>query len=80
MEAFHAQKPVITTSDAGGVLEIVHDGTTGLVVEPSPIALASAMDRLFLDRRRTEGLGRAARSLWDIKSITWPATVEMLLS
>ena len=29
MEAFHAGKPVLTTTDAGGVLDIVHDAATG---------------------------------------------------
>ncbi len=80
MEAFHAEKPVITVSDAGGVLEIVNDGMTGLVVDPTPHALAEAMDRLFLEPRQTEKLGRAGRDLWDRKNITWPNTVERLLS
>lgn len=80
MEAFHAEKPMITVSDAGGVLDIVHDGATGLVVEPAPQALADAMDRLYLDRRETEKLGRAGRDLWASKAISWPGTVERLLS
>lgn len=80
MEAFHAEKPVITVSDAGGVLEIVHDGATGFVVEPTPHALAEAMDRLFLEREQARSLGRAGRELWDGKKITWPNTVERLLS
>ncbi len=67
MEAFQAEKPVITVSDAGGVLEIVNDGTTGLVVEPTPSALAEAMDRLCLERGRTEKLGRAGHDLWASK-------------
>ena len=80
MEAFHAEKPVITVSDAGGVLEIVNDGSTGFVAEPTPHALAEAMDRLFLERERAWKLGRAGRDLWDGKNITWPNTVERLLS
>ncbi len=34
MEAFHAGKAVITTTDAGGVLDLVRDGETGWVVSP----------------------------------------------
>ena len=33
-EAFLSGKPVITTTDAGGPLEVVHDRHTGLVVAP----------------------------------------------
>lgn len=36
MEAFAAGKPVLTTADAGGVLDIVRDRQTGLVAEPTP--------------------------------------------
>ena len=80
MEAFQAEKPVITVSDAGGVLDIVNDGVTGVVVEPTPEALADAMDRLYLDRRQTEQFGRAGRDLWARKNISWANTVERLLS
>jgi glycosyltransferase involved in cell wall biosynthesis len=80
MEAFQAEKPMVTTSDSGGVLEIVVDEGTGLVVPPQPEALASAMDRLFLERQRAQELGRAGRDLWGRKNITWPATIERLLS
>src|SRR5690349_10949074 len=41
-EAFLAEKPVVTTTDAGGPLEAVHDRSTGLVVDPTPAALAEA--------------------------------------
>ena len=36
MEAFHAGKPLITTTDAGGVLQLARDGETGWVTAPSP--------------------------------------------
>jgi glycosyltransferase involved in cell wall biosynthesis len=71
---------MLTTSDSGGVLEIVLNKETGLVVPPQPKALASAMDRLFLERKRAQELGRAGRDLWSRKTITWPATIERLLS
>ena len=80
MEAFQAEKPVITVTDAGGVLDIVKHGTTGLVVEPTPRALADAMDRLCLERWRTEKLGQAGHDLWASRNVTWRNTVETLLS
>src|SRR6266542_2774410 len=41
-EAFLAEKPVVTTTDSGGPLEVVTDRRTGLVCEPRPAALAEA--------------------------------------
>src|SRR5207245_1618654 len=41
-EAFLAEKPVVTTTDAGGPLEVVADRATGIVCEPRPEALAAA--------------------------------------
>src|SRR4029078_4192298 len=40
-EAFLAEKPVVTTTDAGGPLEVVADRRTGLVCPPPPAARAS---------------------------------------
>ena len=41
-EAFLAEKPVVTTTDAGGPLEVVADRRTGLVSSRTPAALAEA--------------------------------------
>ena len=47
-EAFMAQKPVVTTRDAGAPLDVVRDRVTGLVTEPRAEALAVAF-RFLLD-------------------------------
>lgn len=80
MEAFHAGKPVVSTSDAGGVLEIVRDGESGVVCGPTPEALGAALSRLAADPARAVRLGRGARALLDSRGITWPATIEKLLA
>ena len=60
LEAFLARKPVITTTDAGGPLEFVDDGVTGLVVEPhSRRRSAAAIARLAGNRRLAQTLGDA---------------------
>ena len=62
VEAFLSSKPVVTTTDAGGPLEFVTDGETGLVAEPTPESVAEAIDRLWaLPQRdaRRHGRGRA---------------------
>ncbi|HJV43472.1 glycosyltransferase family 4 protein [Caulobacter sp.] len=78
MEAFAAGKAVLTVTDSGGLLEIVSEDT-GAVAEPTPEALAEALDRLTADKARAISLGSAARELWQNKNVTWEATVRRLL-
>ena len=79
MEAFSAAKAVLTTSDSGGVLDIVHDGNTGLVAQPEPQSLAAAIDRLANNRNMTMEMGKQGRERWNGMNVTWPATIERLL-
>jgi glycosyltransferase involved in cell wall biosynthesis len=80
LEAAHAGKPVLTTNDSGGVLELVIDGVNGLIVPPDPLALAQAMDRLFLDRDLTRRMGDANRQrILDLR-IDWHTVVTSLTS
>lgn len=80
MEAFQASKPVVTTTDSGGLLQIVHDGRTGAVAAPTPDALAGAIARLMEDPARAAALGRAGHEEWRALGITWPRTIEKLLA
>jgi glycosyltransferase involved in cell wall biosynthesis len=80
MEAFRAAKPVITTTDSGGVLDIVRDGENGQVVTPDPEALAGAMARLQADAARARHMGLAGREAMDAQRLDWPTTVERLVS
>ena len=80
LEAAHASKAVLTTTDSGGVLELVEDGLNGLVVEPEPQALGEAMDRLFLEREPTRRMGENARARTDHLDISWARVLERLLS
>lgn len=77
MEAFSSGKAVITCTDSGGPAELVRDGASGLVAEPTPEALARSMRMLMDDRARAERLGHAARA--DAARLTWPDTVKRLL-
>ena len=66
VEAFLSRKPVVTTTDAGGPLEFVTDGETGVVAEPEPGgASPHAIDRLWAlppARLRGDGRRRATRA------------------
>jgi len=80
LEAFHAHKPVVTLTDSGGPLEVIRDGQNGLIVEPTPEALAAAMDRLYEDRRLGERLGREGGRSLDRHRIDWDHVIEKLTS
>jgi glycosyltransferase involved in cell wall biosynthesis len=80
MEAFQAGKPMITTTDSGGVLEIVRNGETGLVTEPNPESLGEALSAIMDNPSRATRLGQAGRAILDERELTWPRTIEMLLA
>jgi len=70
LEAFLSGKPVLTTEDAGGPLEFVRDGVTGIVAAPRPEALGVALRLAWARTDALQALGeagraRAARLDWD---------------
>jgi len=77
-EAFLSEKPVVTTSDAGGPLEVVTDRRTGLVCEPAPAALAAACAHLVEHRDDAREWGRSGKRL--AEQVSWDATIDRLLS
>jgi glycosyltransferase involved in cell wall biosynthesis len=78
VEAFKSQKPVLTASDSGGVLEFVEDGRSGFVLSPDePWQLAERIDQLYADRALCDRLGRVGFER--VRSITWDATIPLLL-
>jgi glycosyltransferase involved in cell wall biosynthesis len=78
LEAFYAGKPVLTTNDAGGVLDFVDHRHTGLIVEPSPESLAAAITELSADRQTAVAWGEAARDHIHDRNINWPETIKKL--
>jgi glycosyltransferase involved in cell wall biosynthesis len=78
LQAFAAGKPVLTTSDAGAVLEWVTDGVNGLVADPTPKSLAAAIDRIATDDVLTQRLGKAARER--VSGLSWEPVVDTLLA
>jgi glycosyltransferase involved in cell wall biosynthesis len=78
LEAFLAHKPVITCVDSGGPNEFVVNGVNGLVVEPTPGALAEAANRLAANRREAALLGDAGHEA--ARAITWDGVIEKLVS
>src|SRR5205807_642455 len=77
LQAFFAAKPVITTKDAGGVLEWVEDGVTGLVTDGTPAGIGEAIDRLASDPALARRLGEAGRER--VRDLAWEPVVRRLL-
>ena len=77
VEAFLSGKPVVTTTDAGGPLEFVTDGETGVVAEPEPEAIAAAIDALWEQpAARLREMGQAGRAR--VADITWDHVIDRL--
>ena len=77
-EAFLSEKPVVTTRDAGGPLEVVVDRENGLVCEPVPAAVAEAFSWLAANPERARAAGRSGRQM--AERVTWDAVVDRLLA
>ena len=76
-EAFLSQKPVLTTTDAGGPLEVVADRETGLVVAPEPAELARAAGWLREHPDEAAAFGRAGKAIAD--GVTWDRAIDRLV-
>jgi glycosyltransferase involved in cell wall biosynthesis len=77
-EAFLSEKPVLTTTDAGGPLEIVADRRTGLVVSPEAAEVARAAGWLREHRDEAASYGRAGKEI--AAEVTWDRAIERLLA
>lgn len=80
LEAHHSGKAVITTSDAGGTLELVRDGENGFVTGPSPKKIGAALDRLYRDRALARRMGEAGMRRIKELGISWDRVLERLLA
>jgi glycosyltransferase involved in cell wall biosynthesis len=76
-EAFLSEKPVVTTRDSGGPLEIVSDRKTGVVCEPEPAAVAEAVAWLAVHPDDARSWGRSGKTLAERAS--WDTVVDRLL-
>jgi len=77
-ESFLSGKPVITATDAGGPLEVVHDGSTGRVVAAEATAVAAAAVWLRDHPDEAAAYGRAGNVI--AAEVTWDRAIGRLLS
>lgn len=85
IEAMAEGKPVIVCTDGGGLTELVEHERTGLVVDPTPRAIADAIERLVGDADLAAELGangreRAAELSWEAAAAEWRAGMERVLA
>jgi glycosyltransferase involved in cell wall biosynthesis len=78
LEAFSSSKAVVTCTDSGGPAELVEDGVTGFVAEPTVAAVGEALARLAGAARLAERMGTAAAQVAARHS--WDDAVERLLA
>ncbi len=76
VEALMAARPVLTTEDAGGVLEFIETDRDGWVVRAEPAPLAAALSQAFADAALCRTLGEAGRAR--VRHIQWQTVVERL--
>lgn len=80
LEAMLAAKPVITCRDSGGPVAFVRAGETGWIADPTPEALAEALDDAWGHPRRAAEMGQAARQAYAAQDIGWDHVVASLLA
>jgi glycosyltransferase involved in cell wall biosynthesis len=61
LEAMRCARPIIAAR-VGGIPELIEDGVDGLLVEPDPIDIASAIKGLLRDPLRASALGSRAKA------------------
>jgi glycosyltransferase involved in cell wall biosynthesis len=78
LEAFFARKPVVTATDSGGPLEFVENGVNGAICDPTPAAIADAVNRYAADGRLAAMHGEAGHARASL--VTWDGVVDRLLA
>ena len=76
LEAFQSGKPVLTTVDAGGPLEFVRDGETGVVAQDDAASIGAALDRLVSAAPAAREMGERARE--SVRGIRWDPVLDAL--
>jgi glycosyltransferase involved in cell wall biosynthesis len=78
MEAATASKPIITTTDSGGILDLVKHQQTGWIAEPSVQSLAQTMS--LVQPSIAISYGEETRKLWQSLGVNWQTIIKKLLT
>lgn len=77
LEAMLSNKPVITTTDSGGPLELVKNGQSGFVVAPDPQKIGEKINYCIEHPEKARKMGR--NGYLAAQDITWHKFVSRLL-
>ena len=77
IEAMMHKKAVITTVDAGGPTEFVHDYQTGFVTQCDPKAIAEKIDYMVQHPDAAKEMGENAFGI--VREITWEKVLDTIL-
>jgi glycosyltransferase involved in cell wall biosynthesis len=80
LEAAACRKALITTTDSGGVMELVEDAINGFACDPTPQDLARAFDALWTDRERAQSMGDSLARRVKSLHIEWEHVIDRLLA
>ena len=79
LEGMASKRPVVATN-VGGLPQIIHDEETGLIVPPKdPKSLATAIHRLYSNKKLRRETARAARELV-VEQYSWEAIARKTLT
>lgn len=77
LEAFLSKKPLVTTTDSGGVLEFAKNGESALIEDPDAYELGMAINRLYENKSLARDLGEGGYD--GVKDITWDHALDRLM-
>ncbi|SPF50402.1 Glyscosyl transferase [Candidatus Sulfopaludibacter sp. SbA4] len=80
LEAHAARKPVLTTTDSGGTVELVVNRRNGFVTPADPELIARAMDDLYQDQGQARRMGEAGTQRVQELGIHWDRVIARLLA
>ncbi len=78
LEAMSSSKAIITCTDSGGPLEFVKNNENGIITDPVPESIASAIDILYSDNNIAEKMGVKGKMILNNMNITWENVVKEL--
>ena len=76
LEAFFSKRPVISTHDAGGVLEFLEDGVSGFVSNVDPKEIAKSINKLYDNKDLCKDFGEAGFNR--VKDISWDNALDRI--
>ncbi|WP_394884858.1 glycosyltransferase family 4 protein [Clostridium butyricum] len=76
LEAFLSNKPIITSKDAGGVLEFAEDNVNSFICNVSPEEMGQSIQKLWLNKQLCEEFGNNGYN--KVKDISWDIVIDKL--